>query len=141
MKSINGNNKTERLVNKAAKYLNLTLKPKSNKYWSVEEESLDQSHFIVTSNSIKKINTKYGQCFKITPLNSKNEKSYFVPIYKAMHITYWSSNVYLIKANDKDVAELLDLAKGFDDIMLAKDYSTNVNGIIVDKNAFSTSIN
>lgn len=137
MKSINGNNKTERLINKAKKYLDINLRPKSNKYWIVEDESLNQSHFIVLASSIKKINSKYGECLRIKPLNSKDDKCYFVPIYKALHITYWSSNVYLIKVNDKDIEELLDLASGCDDIMTAKSYSSNSNGIVLDKNAFN----
>lgn len=136
MKSVNGNNKAERLVNKAKKYLDLTLRLASNKYWEIEKDSLNDSHFIVLPSTIKVVNGKFGQCLRIQPLNSIDDKCYFIPIYKAMHLTHWGKNLYLIKVNDKDIPEFLEIAKGDDDVITAISWIDTNETIQVDKNAF-----
>ena len=47
MKTANGKNKLERLINKAYKYLNITLKKASNKYLYIEKVDEKENEMVL----------------------------------------------------------------------------------------------
>ena len=53
MKTINGKNKLERLINKAYKYLNITLKKASNKYLYIEKVAEKENEMVSNCHQLK----------------------------------------------------------------------------------------
>ena len=86
MKTINGKNKLERLINKAYKYLNITLKKTTNKYLYIEKVDEKENEMVLLAplSSAKLINSKYGPKYAINVDNI--EEKIWVPTFAAMEL-------------------------------------------------------
>lgn len=97
MKTVNGKNKLERLMNKAYKYLNITLKKISNKYLYIE-----------------KVDEKENEMVLLAPLHSTKLVS-----TKNDLIIFKINKNYVSESLWKNIEEEL---KGFDDIWLVSEF-------------------
>lgn len=130
MKTVNGNNKLERQINKAKKYLNLTLKEDTNKYLKVDINSIDNDVFIWFGEPKT---TKY-ESLMIKPLNG-NEKVFFKKEWATIKQTnyYLGSFVIFKSFGENEYNELCEIAKGCDDLWNLKEFAKTKN-IAIEKN-------
>lgn len=127
MKTVNGKNKLERLINKAYKYLNITLKKATNKYLYIEKVDVKENEMILLTplHSAKLVNSKYGTKYAINVDNI--EETIWVPNFAAMELNNYHNDLIIFKVNKNYVSEGLwknieEALKGFDDIWLVNEY-------------------
>lgn len=127
MKTVNGKNKLERLINKAYKYLNVTLKKASNKYLYIEKVDVKENEMVLLAplKSAKLVNSKYGPKYAINVDNI--EETIWVPTFAAMELNNYHNDLIIFKINKNYVSENLwknieEALKGFDDIWLVSEY-------------------
>ena len=127
MKTVNGKNKLERLMTKAYKYLNITLKEASNKYLYIEKVDEKENEMVLLAplGSAKLVNSKYGQKYAINVDNV--EETIWVANFAALELNNYHNDVIIFKINKNYVSESLwknieEALKGFDDIWLVSEY-------------------
>ena len=130
MKTINGKNKLERLINKAYKYLNITLKKASNKYLYIEKVDENDNEMVLLAplHSAKLVSTKYGSKYAINVDNV--EETIWVSNFAALELNNYHNDLIIFKINKNYVSESLwknieEALKGFDDIWLVSEYIKN----------------
>lgn len=116
MKTINGNNKLERQVNKAKKYLGIELVNASNKYLKINDIEDKENTYIIFGEGINYSQLK--DLFILKPLNG-NGNVFFVKewaVISEMGSYYYGDYVIFkpFKEEDKNLAK--ELSKGYDDI-------------------------
>lgn len=113
MKTINGNNKLERQINKALKYVDLELKQISNNNLKIVKFS--NKNFLIAKESYKVLDTKFGKKILIEPLNS--DKKYWINDYNTILLNeYYHKGAIVIRVNDNQLNDFNELANGCDDI-------------------------
>lgn len=113
MKTINGNNKLERQINKALKYVDLELKQISNNNLKIVKFS--NKNFLIAKESYKVLDTKFGRKILIEPLNS--DKKYWINDYNTILLNeYYHKGAIVIRVNDNQLNDFNELANGCDDI-------------------------
>ena len=127
MKTINGKNKLERLINKAYKYLNITLKKASNKYLYIEKVDENDNEMVLLAplNSAKLVSKKYGSKYAINVDNI--EETIWVASFPAIELNNYHNDLIIFKINKNYVSESLwknieEALKGFDDIWLVSEF-------------------
>lgn len=127
MKTTNGNNKLERLINKAYKYLSITLKKASNKYLYIEKVDENDNEMVLLAplNSAKLASTKYGSKYAINVDNI--EETIWVASFAAIELNNYHNDLIIFKINKNYVSESLwknieEALKGFDDIWLVSEF-------------------
>ena len=127
MKTTNGKNKLERLMNKAYKYLNITLKKASNKYLYIEKVDEKENEMVLLAPlcSAKLVSTKYGSKYAINVDNI--EETIWVANFAAMELNNYHNNLIIFKINKNYVSESLwknieEALKGFDNIWLVNEF-------------------
>ena len=130
MKTINGKNKLERLINKAYKYLNITLTKATNKYLYIEKVDIKENEMVLLAplSSAKLVNSKYGTKYAINVDNV--EETIWVPNFAAMELNNYHNDLIIFKINKNYVSESLwknieEALKGFDDIWLVSEFIKN----------------
>lgn len=130
MKTVNGKNKLERLMNKAYKYLNITLTKATNKYLYIEKVDVKENEMVLLAplHSAKLVNSKYGPKYAINVDNV--EETIWVPNFAAMELNNYHNDFIIFKINKNYVSEslwknILEALKGFDDIWLVSEYIKN----------------
>ena len=130
MKTVNGKNKLERLINKAYKYLNITLTKASNKYLYIEKVDEKENEMVCLAplSSTKLVNSKYGSKYAINVDNV--EETIWVPNFAALELNNYHNDLIIFKINKNYVSESLwknieEALKGFDDIWLVSEYIKN----------------
>lgn len=127
MKTTNGNNKLERLINKAYKYLSITLKKASNKYLYIEKVDENDNEMVLLAplNSAKLVSTKYGSKYAINVDNI--EETIWVASFATIELNNYHNDLIIFKINKNYVSESLwknieEALKGFDDIWLVSEF-------------------
>lgn len=127
MKTANGKNKLERLINKAYKYLNITLKKASNKYLYIEKVDENDNEMVLLAplQSAKLVSTKYGSKYAINVDNI--EETIWVASFAAIELNNYHNDLIIFKINKNYVSENLwknieEALKGFDDIWLVSEF-------------------
>lgn len=119
MKSINGNNKQERQINKAKKYLNIDLKNSSNNYLEIEKFDEENTFAFLGEG---KIIEQFGS-YAFNPVNSKDEKAIWKKTYSVIEATLnKKQSFFIFKSWDGDHSKLIDLAIGCDDLIKLSDF-------------------
>ena len=117
MKTQNGNNKLERQINKAKKYLEIELVKFSNRYLCIENVNPNKKYYFVDPQSCSIV--KNGKLLLIKPLNLKREKPFFFKIFAVLKTSdYFNGGGFIVCPfweNDKE--KMANLAKGYDDIV------------------------
>ena len=116
MKTVNGNNKLERKINKAEKYVGVILEEKTNKYLKVVDCDDDNYIYFGEYNII---DTKYGVMVVIDPSNSP--KAFWINEYETVHDNNYYGSFVILKANDYNRDLLKRLDEGKDDVFKLKD--------------------
>lgn len=119
MKTINGNNKLERQITKAQKYLNIELVDSSNKY--LEIKNYDQETTFIFFGKPKMV--KNGELMVLETLNGK---PIFLKSWAGLVENNYFGEFVIFKSWSGNHAELLELAKGCDDVWLLKDYQNDL---------------
>lgn len=135
MKTVNGKNKLERQINKAKKYLNIELVESSNKYLKIKNFDKENTFIIFNNFDI----SKNGEWALIRPVNKSNpDKPFFKKEFGTINgKMYFHKDVEfcIFKSFGNDEHnELLDLAKGFDDVYLLSDWIEMKKEFLVEKN-------
>ena len=130
MKTVNGKNKLERLINKAYKYLNITLTKATNKYLYIEKVDVKENEMVLLAplHSAKLVNSKYGSKYAINVDNV--EETIWVPNFAVMELNNYHNDFIIFKINKNYVSKSLwknieEALKGFDDIWLVSEYIKN----------------
>lgn len=133
MKTINGNNKLERQINKANKYLGIELVENTNKFLKIENIKDKENTYIAFGEAISYSTSK--ELFIIKPINA-NGKVFFVKEWATINESNnFYHGKYVIfqpyKLEDKLLAK--ELAKGADDIFNLNDYINKNGSFLVNK--------
>lgn len=133
MKTINGNNKLERQINKANKYLGIELVENTNKFLKIENIKDKENTYIAFGEAISYSTSK--ELFIIKPINS-NGKVFFAKEWATINEdNNFYHGKYVIfqpfKLEDKLLAK--ELAKGADDIFNLNDYINKNGSFLVNK--------
>lgn len=121
MKTVNGNNKEERLINKAKKYLGLDLIWTSNKYTKIApNQTISDNLILVAPSAVKILNTKYGEKLLIEPINAKEDFQIWEQPWKAIKAYNGAGGDagLIVNLSDANIQKLVDsgLLDGADDI-------------------------
>lgn len=117
MKTVNGNNKLERQINKALKYNELVLVEDSNKYLRIEKWN-ESKTFFVSNESVKFGSNQYGEYAMLIPLNIA--KPIFIKpwnVINAYGLDGGQVGYFVYTYKDSDAATLNDLVKGDDGVL------------------------
>lgn len=129
MKSVNGNNKLERQINKAKKYMDIVLEESSNKYLIIRD--FDKTNTFIVVNAAKRV--KGRELTVIEPANS-NGKVIFKPTWATLKINNFKSGYNeLTIFQEKDPEKLnwlKELCAGADDIYTLENYIQTVKSNI-----------
>lgn len=116
MKSINGNNKLERQINKAKKYLGVELEVATNNYLKIANIEDKENTYIAFGESVSHLRTK--ELYVIKPING-NGKVFFIKDWAtiAEDNSFYNGKYVIFKPYSlQDKLAAAELAKGFDDI-------------------------
>lgn len=126
LKNVNGTTKNERMVNKAKKYLGVELVKYSNQYHKINQILENENElFVVSSESIDFVTTKYGKKAVIEGLNM--QKEIWIDEWKTLPL-FINNNIkeYLVRVNYEPYLKIIsEAAKGSDDIELLKNVLKN----------------
>lgn len=133
MKTINGNNKLERQINKAKKYLNIDLVEQSNKYLKIADFDKENT-FIAVGDSWKLV--KNGELIVIDSTNL--EKAIFKKEFGCLYEkdSYFNGSFCIFKSyGEKEHQILKEISEGCDDIWKLEDFieSKQMNFLIAKK--------
>lgn len=117
MKTVNGNNKLQRQINKALKYNEMVLVEDSNKYLRIEKWN-ESKTFFVSNESVKFGCNQYGEYAMLVPLNIA--KPIFIKPWNVIN-AYGLDGVqlgyFVYVWKDEHAATLNDLVKGDDGLL------------------------
>lgn len=133
MKTINGNNKLERQINKAAKYVGVNLKEVSNQYLKIEEV-LQAENVIIQKG--KTIDTKYGLkvFFEVAGEN------FWINEYNTIKLSEYHNieSIFVIKLNDfqkdKFIRAINSIEKDFKENLLINNLNNKNISLQIKKN-------
>lgn len=132
MKSINGNNKLERQINKAKKFLGIELVDHSNQYLKINDIEDKGNTYIILGEGIKY--SKLKDLFILKPLNS-NGRVFFVKEWAAiseMGSYYYGDYVIFKPYKEEDKILAKELSKGYDDLYNLEEFIRK-NGLFLVK--------
>lgn len=133
MKTINGNNKLERQINKAIKYVGVNLKEVSNKYLKIAEV-LQTENVIVQKGKI--VDTKYGLkiVFEVAG------ETFWINEYNTIKLSEYHNleSIFVIKLNDfqkdKFIRAINSIEKDFKENLLINNLNNKNISLQIKKN-------
>ena len=129
MKSVNGNNKLERQINKAKKYMDIVLEESSNKYLIIRD--FDKTNTFIVVNAARRV--KCGELTVIEPANSQG-KVIFKPTWATLKInnfkTGYNELTIFQEKDPEKINWLKELCFGADDIYTLENYMNTVKSNI-----------